>query len=309
MNFKYNKQTSYILPILLILISVVGNSCLQKPDRKNISFKNVIGIHYTEVKRRLWTGRSFDSHGYEVSPQWKMFFMPKDSASVFSPDSNRFLTFPVTLDHDSLFNVGNTWLRAKKVTKDSLVFQVMKVETRVVYLLESNVYMTFYADDYIKRLKTSLPDLQKPDRADTLFVRQRSAMANKYPDTLFAAHEPVVLKSKSLLVKIEKEQVVGDVMNHFNTSDSYLDPIYDITIHKAYQDFSRSFTVLVDNNGQMHFVKNLIFCFPEDKEATDHILKGIIDGYLTLYADVIPGSTLGITHTSLITLNITGIKN
>jgi len=239
----------------------------------------------------------------------KCFFMPKDSASVFSPDSNRFLTFPVTLDHDSLFNVGNTWLRAKKVTKDSLVFQVMKVETRVVYLLESNVYMTFYADDYIKRLKTSLPDLQKPDRADTLFVRQRSAMANKYPDTLFAAHEPVVLKSKSLLVKIEKEQVVGDVMNHFNTSDSYLDPIYDITIHKAYQDFSRSFTVLVDNNGQMHFVKNLIFCFPEDKEATDHILKGIIDGYLTLYADVIPGSTLGITHTSLITLNITGIKN
>jgi len=309
MNFNRHKQPSYILLLLLILTSIIYNSCKPKPiDRKNISFKKIIGIHYTEVKRRLWTGRSFDNQGYEVEPQWKMFFMPKDSASVFSPDSNRFLTFPVTLDHDSLFNVGNTWLRAKKVTKDSMIFQVMQVETNVIYLLRSNVYMTFYADNYLKTLKTTLADLQKPDRADTLFVQKRSMLANTYPDTLFAAHETVVLKSKSPLVKIEKEQVVASIENRFNTSEGYLDPVYDITIHKAYQDFSYSFTVFVDTKGQLQFDKNLIYTMPEFKESTLRIIKGIIDGYLKLYVDVAPGSTLGIPHRSLITLNVMGIK-
>jgi len=110
MNFTGYKHTLYLIIVLFTL-----SACkFEKPDRKNISFKNVIGIHFTEVKRRLWTGRSFDSHGYEVSPEWRMTFISKDSSSIFSPDSNRFLTFPVTLDHDSLFNTGNTWLRAKK---------------------------------------------------------------------------------------------------------------------------------------------------------------------------------------------------
>jgi hypothetical protein len=307
MKFSYKKQNPCLLPISLIFISIIFNSCLPKPaDRKNVSFKKVTGIHFTEVKRRLWTGRSFDSHGYEVAPQWKMFFMPKDSASIFSPDSNRFLTFPVTLDHDSLFNMGNTWLRAKKVTRDSMIFQVMQVETRVVYLLRSNVYMTFYADDYIRKLKTSLADLQKPDHQDTLYVRERAVMANKYPDTLFAAREPVVLKSKSPLVKVEKEVVEASVMNRFNTSESYLDPVYNITIHKAYQDFYPSFKVRVDNEGQMHFVKDLVFS--DDSELDIRIIKGIIDGYLKVYVAVIPGNTLGITHASVITLNVIGRK-
>jgi hypothetical protein len=308
MNFNCYKQSIHILP-LLILVSVFYSSCLPKPaDRKNISFKHVIGIHYTEVKRRLYNGHSFDNHGYEVDPEWKMFFMPKDSASVFSPDSNRFLTFPVTLDHDSLFNVGNTWLRAKKVTRDSMVFQVMQVETNVIYLLRSNVYMTFYADDYIKKNKLNLADLQKPDRGDTLFVKQRAILSNKYPDTIFAARNPVVLKSKIPLVKIEKEEVVASVMNRFNTSESYLNPIYDITIARAYQDFSYSFTVTVDVNGQMHFVKNLVYMFPEDKESTLRIIKGIIDGYLKAYIAVTPGNTLGIPHSSMITVNVVGSK-
>lgn len=307
MYFKYYKQSPLLLPLLLLLIAFA--SCKYKPaDRKNISFKNVIGIHYTEVKRRLHTGRSFDNHGYEVDPAWKMFFMSKDSASVFSPDSNRFLTFPVTLDHDSLFSVANTWLRAKKVTKDSMIFQVMQVETNVIYLLRSNVYMTFYADDYIKKLNKSLTDLQKPDRGDTVFVRERAALANKYPDSLFAARQPVILKSKSPLVKVEKEEVIAQVMNHYNTSESYLDPIYDITIHKAYQDFSYSFKVLVDVNGQMHFVKNLVYTFPEYRESTIRIIKGIIDGYLKVYIAVKPGETLAIPHTSLITINVVGRK-
>ena len=305
MNFNCVKQTC-IPFFLLILLSTFYSSCLQKPDLKKVSFKNVVGIHYTEIKRRINTGRSFDSRGYEVNPEWKMFFMPNDSASVFSPDSNRFLTFGITLDHDSLFNVASTWFRAKKITKDSLVFQVMRVEGMVVYLLHSNLFMTLYSDDYIKKKHLDIPTLQKPDHADTLFVRQRSMLADKYPDTVFAAREPVILKSKSLLVKVKKEEPTDAKISRYANPDSYLDPIYDININKAYQDFFHSFKVRVDNNGEMHFVKNLTFS--DDSELDTKIIKGIIDGYLKLYVEATPGNTLGITHASIITLNVFGSK-
>jgi len=306
MNFSCYKQRSYLLSFLF-LIAIIFNSCLPKPkDRKNISFKPVIGIHYTEVKRRLWTGRSFDSQGYEVNPEWRMWFMSKDSASIFSPDSNRFLTFPVMPDHDSLFYVGNSWFRAKKVTRDSMVFQVMKVETHTIYLLHSNLYMTLYADDYIKKIKADLPALQKTDHLDTVYVRERAMLADKYPDTVFAARVPVVLKSRSPMVKVIKQEVTANVMNRFNNADSYLDPIYDITINKAYQDFYHSFKVRVDNKGQVTFVKDLTFA--DDADTDIRIIKGIIDGYLKLYIQAIPGNTLGITHASIITLNVQGRK-
>jgi len=305
----FNHRQKSILFFPLVFVIVAATSCkFKQPDRKNVSFKNVIGIHYTEVKRRLYTGRSFDNHGYEVNPEWHMWFISKDSSSIFSPDSNRYLTFPVTLDHDSLFNTGNTWLRAKVVTKDSMVFQVMEVETNVIYLLRSNVYMTFYADNYIKRKNLNLSDLQKPDRADTLFVKERSAMANKYPDSVFSAREPVVLKSKSPFVTVSKQTVERTRSNHYDTSDSYMDPQYDITIHHAYQDFYHSFKALVDVKGNITFSKNLVFAFAEDKAQTEHIIKAIIDGYLKAYIAVTPGNTLGIPHTSMITINVTGKK-
>jgi hypothetical protein len=182
----------------------------------------------------------------------------------------------------------------------------MQVETRVVYLLHSNLFMTLYSNDYIKKMKLDLAALQKPDHQDTVFVRERSMMADKYPDTIFAARNPVVLKSRSPLVKIEKEEVTASVMNRFNNADSYLDPIYDISIQKAYQDFYHSFKVRVDNKGQMTFVKDLTYS--SDKELDVRIIKGIIDGYLKVYVDVTPGNTLGITHASVITLNVSGKK-
>jgi len=302
-------RTGRYFLIFLTFISFLFPSCKYKvKDLKNVSFKPVIGIGYTEVRRRLNTGRSFDNYGYEVNPEWRMTFISKDSTSIFSPDSNRFLTFPLMLDHDSLFYTGNTWLRAKKVTKDSLVFQVMQVETNVIYLLHSNVYMTFYANNYIKRKNLNLTKLQLPDHADTLFVKQRAALANQHPDTLFAAREPVVLKSKSPFVKVEKEIVPRTRENHYDTSDSYMDPKYDVTIRHAYQDFDYSFKALVDTNGQIHFVKSLIYTLPEYQESTIKIIKGIIDGYLKAYISVKPGSTLGIVHSSMVTINVDGRK-
>jgi hypothetical protein len=306
---QLNYRIRLINILLLLFIVLTQSACKYKvKDLKNVSFKPVIGIGYTEVRRRLNTGRSFDNYGYEVNPEWRMTFISKDSTSIFSPDSNRFLTFPLMLDHDSLFYTGNTWLRAKKVTKDSLIFQVMQVETNVIYLLHSNVYMTFYANDYIKRKNLNLTQLQQPDHLDTVFVKQRAMLANKYPDTLFAAREPVVMKSKSPFVKVEKEIVPRTRENHYDTSDSYMDPKYDVTIHHAYQDFDYSFNALVDTNGQIHFVKSLIYTLPEYRESTIKIIKGIIDGYLKVYVSVKPGSTLGIVHTSMVTINVDGRK-
>jgi len=308
MNFNCCKRI-YLLPLL----SLIAGSCKYKqPDRKNISFKDVIGINYTEVKRRLYTGRSFNSDGYEVNPEWRMQFLSKDSSSIFSPDSNRFLTFPVMLDHDSLFFTGNTWFRAKKVTKDSMIFQVMDVKSKVIYLLHSNVYMTFYANDYIKKHNLNIASLQKTDRLDTVFVKERSDLANKYPgDTLFSAREPVVMKSKSPFVIAEKEQIVGTHENHFDTSDSYMYPKYNITIHHAYKDFSYLFTAYVDSDGNIHFLKNLIGSMMGDEYDKSVIvtIKAIIDGYVKTYVTVTPGNTLGVVHTTKVTIDIEGRKN
>jgi hypothetical protein len=213
------------------------------------------------------------------------------------------------LDHDSLFNTGNTWLRAKKVTKDSMIFQVMDVETRTIFLLHSNVYMTFYANDYIKKHNLNVKELQRIDRNDTLFVKKRAALCNAHPDSIFYAHEPVVMKSRNPFVSVEKEVVERTRANHWDTSDSYMDPKYDITIHHAYQDFSYSFTAYVDIKGNITYCKSLIYITDDFKASTERVIKGIIDGYLKTYIAITPGSTLGIPHNSKITINVVGRKN
>jgi len=305
---RFLHRNIYFLSALIILFT--GACKYKKPDRKNVSFKNIIGIDYTEVKRRLSTGRSFDNRGYEVGPdpEWRITFISKDSTRIFSPDSNRFLTFPLMLDHDSIFNTGNTWLKAKIVTKDSLLFQVIRVESNIIYWMHSNVYMKFYANDYIKNHHLDITKLQGKDRNDTLFVKQRAALCNAHPDSVFAARNPVQMKSKSPFVTVEKEVVERTRENHWDTSDSYMEPKYDITIHHAYQDFSYSFTAFVDVKGNITYEKSLIYISDEFKASTERTIKGIIDGYIKAYITVTPGSTLGIVHSSRITINVNGFK-
>ncbi|MEO8885182.1 MAG: hypothetical protein ABI367_03905 [Mucilaginibacter sp.] len=298
-----------LLYILLISIACIYYGCntkYQQPDLHKVTFKPVWGIHFIEVKRRHSTGRSVDKYGYVVEPTWKMTFLSDDSASVYSPQKNGFATFKITNDHDSIFFVARTWLRAKKLTKDSAVFQVMDVGTNVIYLVRSTVYMTFYADDYIKNvLKTTPANLQKPDRQDTLFVKKMSAQANTHIDSVFAAREPVVLKSKSPYVTVEKVKVIGDEQNRYSTTDAYMYPEYNIKIKHAYTDFYYSFTIKVDDKGQMHFDKSLM---PDIEKSYPQTMKAIMDGYLRAYLDITPGNTFGITHTSRITVNVYGSK-
>src|SRR6201996_6659191 len=190
-----------------------------------------------------------------------------------------------------------------------LKFQVLKVEGKTVYYVKSNVFMTFYADNYIKNvLHTSPEELKKPQRRDTLFAKKRIAKVNDGLDGTFSARTPPGLKSTSPRVSVVKEKVQADIMNRFDKSDEYMYPEYTVTVNKAYEDFSYKVVVIVDTRGDMHFLWSLIAIMPEFKESTIHAIKGIIDGYLKTYIQVTPGTTLGIPHNCSITLNLVGHK-
>lgn len=295
--------------IFFVLIATIFSCKFKEEDMHNTSFKKVKGIYYTEVRRSFDSGLAFNKYGYQLSSIWRLMFYSDRYASVYNPDKNIFLKFPVTLDHDSIFNISGAWLKALQVTKDSLKLQVLQVKGKTIYWARSNVYMTFYADNYIKNvLHKDTVDLRKPQRKDSLFIMKRIALVNANSDSSFAARETTVFKSKSPLVKVAKEPVAADIMNKWDNSDEYMYPEYTITINKAYQDFSYSFLATVDTQGQLHFQRSLIYVFPEFEKSTIRIIKGIIDGYLKLYVQVTPGKTLQIPHNSAVTLNVIGKK-
>ena len=126
------------------------------------------------------------------------------------------------------------------------------------------------------------------------------------PDSMFAAREPVVLKSRTLLIGVEKLKNESTPINEVDAADDYLAPEYTITIHKAYQAFSYIMYVYVDEDGKMTFRKSAVPLLPEFKASYEKVMRGIITGYLTRYLDILPGKTLGIPHTTSILLNITG---
>jgi len=308
MSFKRSIAQKQYLCLLLLLIAALPIGCKQKPEKKGLSFKSITGIGYTEVRRRLTNGLSFDNQGFEVEPSWKITFLDNDSANVWSPDKQQFINFLVSADHDSIFNVARSWFRLQHMDKDSLKLQVLQVEGDTIYWLRSKVYMTLYANNYIKNAHINTAKVQQFSRADTLFIKAKAEQSNKIIDSAFAATQPVQLKSISPNLSVRKTEVKADMMNNFDASEGYLDPEYNITIYKAYQNFSYSFTVYVDDKGQMHFKQSTNYIMPEFKDGTIRVIKGIIAGYLKAYMSVTPGSTLGIAHTSLITLHVLGEK-
>jgi hypothetical protein len=295
---------------LIILIVVVCFSCkFDDPIKNKISFEPVKRITYIEVRRSFDSGLIFNKDGYQLAPIWRLMFYSDKWASVYNPDKDKFLNFPVTLDHDSIFNISGTWLKAMHISKDSLRFQVLKVEGKTVYYVKSNVYMTMYADNYIKNvLHKTADDLKKPLKRDSLYVIKRMADLGTRVDSFFAARKPVQFISKTPLATVIKKGVEADVMNKWDASDEYMFPEYTIHIKKAYEDFSYSFWATVDTQGQIHYQKPLTYVFPEFVKSTDHTIKAIVDGYLTSYFKVTPGSTLGIPHNSAISLNVIGRK-
>ncbi|GAA4083626.1 hypothetical protein [Mucilaginibacter panaciglaebae] len=296
--------------LLLALIAIGFFSCkFEDPIQNKISFNAVKGTTFIEVRRSFDNGLIFNKDGYQLAPIWRVKFLSDTTADVYNPDKKVFLKFSVTLDHDSIFNISGTWLKAMKVSKDSLIFQVLKVEGKTVYYVKSNVYMTLYSENYITNvLHSTIDEQRKPLKRDSAYIIKRTVITDLKADSFFAARKPVQITRRSPLATVEKKGVEADVLNKWDNSDEYMFPEYNVHIRKAYEDFNYSFWATVDTLGNIHYQKSMIYVMPEFQKATDHAIRGICDGYMKAYFKVIPGTTLGIEHNSAIVLNISGSK-
>ena len=297
--------------LLLILTSALYISCSHFHTKRGLPFGIVKGTHFTEVRRIFSNGLKFDKQGYQLEPSWNFYFISDDSVMVFSPKMRRYYGFHVYFDHDSIFNMVGAWFKVKKIANDSLILQALRVENKIILDDDegSKVFLTFYSDSYIKsHTAERIQKMGIPGARDTLFIKARTKLANDKIDSAFAAREPVALNSKSKLVTVEKVKSVSTPIEEIDSSDDYIAPEYNITIHKAYEDFDYSFYVYVDDKGKMHFRKSTIPYLPEYKATYEQVMKGLIDGYLYHYLDITPGSTLGTAHASSVLLNVEGKK-
>jgi len=310
--------------LILILCVAICFSCKQNPQkaeagsaketneqliqRTKTTFKNVTGIRFTEVYRRFAGGISFNAQGYQLKPSWKIIFVSDTSVSVFSPIKKRYYDLPLVLDHDSIFSMAGAWFKARKTSNDSLRFQVLEVKNKIINWKNSNVYVTFYAEDYLKKAHLNVDDLRKTTKKDTAYIADLANASAKDSTKIFAAKEPVTLKSNSPNVLITNAKTKAKDLNSYYIPETLFYPEYQVTINKAYADFHHSFAVRVDAKGQLHFVEPMETMLPDDREQVIKIMKAIMAGYLAHYLQITPGKTLSIPHDSLILVDVRGHK-
>ena len=302
-------KTLIISSFQFLLLILLFDGCKPRhiPKHQIISFKPYFGIKYTEIQRRLNNGLAFNEYGYQLEPEWQLEFLANDSARIYSPTKKTYINFPLSRGYDSVFNTARTWYKMHKMTKDSLVMEILRFSGDSIDLTGNKVFMTFYANKYITDvLHTNTATLRRPTRRDTAFMRTLVAMSATDINKSFAARQPVQLISTNSLISVEKHITTPTMLNHFDVSDDYLDPEFYIFVKNAYNNFSFSFTVYVDAKGQMTFGVPLIVFFGDDqREAFIRRSKALINGYLK-YLKVIPGSTLGMPHASKISLHVKG---
>lgn len=279
--------------------------------QSNLDFKKVNGIRFYEVKRRFKNGLSFNKDGFQQEPTWIIEFKSPDSMLAYSPEINKMEAFYLQHDHGMVYNFAREFFRAKAITKDSLVLQRLQVNGKVIAGdddVRSDVYCTFYSKRYVESvLKTTVKEIQKPTKQDTLFIKKLAQQTYKDPSNAalaFAARQPVSFLPNSKNVTVQKISTV-DELNNRKSSVDYLYPKYKMTINKSYKNFAYYFSVIVDAKGKM-YVNTVGGVLKEDIPSRKKLLQGITDVYLQNLFFIRPGSTLGIAHSSEITLNIVG---
>ncbi|QNK62815.1 hypothetical protein H7F33_20150 [Pedobacter sp. PAMC26386] len=283
----------------------------KSPRIDHLDVNTVKGIRYTEVKRRFSNGLSFDTTGFQQQPSWIIQFKSKDTVLAYDPVQKIMQGFYLHHDHANVFNFAKEWFRFKLISKDSLVFQRLQViKKEIAADIRSDVNMTFYADDYIKnKLKTTAEKLQRPSKADTVFIAEMVKKANKYPenrDSVFAGRQVATLFPRDNRITVERLSNI-DKLNGITEAYDYLYPRYKLVIPDAYKDFAYEFNVIVDEKGKLqlsYFFTNL----PEFKETRKKVLAGITSVYLQNLLIIKPGTTLGVPHASEITVAVTGRK-
>lgn len=277
----------------------------------NLQFKDVNGIRFFEVKRRFKSGLSFNNDGFQQVPTWIIQFKAPDTMLAFSPEKNKMESFYLHHDHGRIYNFAREYFRVRIISKDSLVLQRVQVDAMKIAGDEdprSDVYSTYYTKNYIDKLQTTVGELQKPTVRDTAFIKELSLNTYKDPSNpivAFPAKTPVVFIPNSKNVSVEKIST-ADELNNRKSAVDYFYPYYKIIIHKSYKDFVYNFSVVVDAKGKMYVTKGFEFVLPEYQEQRKKLLQGIADMYLSNLFNVVPGKTLGIPHSSEISLKVIG---
>ncbi|QEK51097.1 hypothetical protein FYC62_04965 [Pedobacter aquae] len=303
------KVLSYLLIVFCVWLTACSSSDKNTVNNSELTFEDLKGIVFHEVRREFKNGLSFNEIGFQQEPEWTLAFQAQDSVDVFSPTMNKMVGFYLHHDHKSYYNFAKEWFSVISLAKDSIVLQRLEVQSlRVKNDVRSNVYMTFYADNYIKnKLKTTVAELRKPSKQDTLFVTERAKQANLHPldsNYLFAARNPVKFTAISKNISVEKTSTFDKALSQ-SKSYAYLYPEYEVNISKAYKEFNFAFRVIVETSGKL-----TVYDFPTFDEDTEKaqrkVFQGILDVYLANMLKIEPGNTLGIKHASLVTLYVKG---
>jgi hypothetical protein len=300
--------------LLLFVVLIAFSACNQKhpkenPEERKFQFEQIKNIKYYEVRRTFASGIAFNEIGFQQKPEWAIRFLSDTTVQAYSPTMNKMLDFDLIFSHDGVYNFAREWFRIKSISKDSLLLQRLEVNAKkIANDVRSEVFMTFYSENYIKKLKTSVDELRKPRRVDSIYVQERARLINSdiYDSTkFFAATNPVQFKSNSKIIKIEKISIVNKLENRTASYD-YLYPEYKVTIQPAYKDFVHTISAIVDEKGNL-FVYHFT-AMDDYRENRKKVLQGILDVYLKKLTDVKPGNTLGFTHSSVIVLDLIGKK-
>jgi hypothetical protein len=311
---------SYILSSLAFISScqladqgeVMSEGRNGKPVRHAVSrpsFKPIIGRSFTEVRRAFDSDISFHYSGFQLEPEWKLTFTSDSTVRIYSPAKKAYIHYPMYYSHATVFNFAREWLRIKTISRDSLVFELLEVENKVILKKPQKVFMTFYSDHFIKNvLGADAGTLRKPNRKDSLYIKDRALKAAADFKNAFPARQPAIMKSTSPALTVNKVESEEDLIRNVERMDTYMLPKYNIRIRKAYRDFGYNISVVIDSEGRIHFKRFLQQVDPEFLEAKTRVVKGIIDVYLKNLMEVTPGNTLGFRHPSVVTLYVSGKK-
>lgn len=317
------------LSILFLFIVAVVSSCNSPAKNKevgaqastkdpedlpenNLKFAAVDGVRFYEVKRRFKNGLSFNQDGFQQVPSWIIQFKAPDTMLAYSPEIQGMESFYLHHDHARVYNFAREFFRVRTISKDSLILQRLEVQGMKIAGDDdprSDVYSTYYSKNYIENiLKSTVGELQRPTSADTAFIKEMCAKTYKDPGNqklAFPAKQPVVFVPNSKNVTVEKISTADETNNRKSAVD-YFYPFYKIQINKSYKDFAYTFSVVVDAKGKMYVTKGFEFVLPEYREQRKKLLQGIADTYLFNLFNITPGKTLGIPHSSEISLTVIG---
>lgn len=302
------------LLIFTLFLSSCGNNDTKKEkkaDLKRLNFNTIAGIKYYEVKRRFSSGLSFNESGFQQEPSWIIQFKSNDTVMAYNPDKKVMHPFYILYDHGDVYNFAKEYFRIKKIGKDSIVMQRLQLKSKEILKgISSDVNIVYYAKDYIENvLKTTPERLQRPTPADTLFITQLTARANRNPanpDSAFAGRQPVRFSPLSDMIRVKKTETV-DLLAGRTQAYDYMFPSYQIDISRAYRDFAYEFSVVVDAKGFLHLT-TFGNVEKEDIPARKKALEAIINVYLQNLLKITPAQTLGLSHPSEIKLVVQGKK-